>query len=136
MCIQRNFIDKFESICKFSLVLFILKERIWDKMLNVKRIPVSVTLTRMYIYWFIENNVELDTKIKFKFMKTLWRHENAGLIRLDVRYVINCKQYQNEISSFCLHTRYHVTCICTHPISKNIDQLRSIELYRETYLLM
>jgi len=27
------------------------------------------------------------------------------------------------IKDFPLHTRYHVTCIFTHPISKNIDQL-------------
>jgi len=67
-------------------------------MLNVKRIPV--TLTRMYIYWFIENNVELDAKLKFKFLKILWRHQNMGIIRFYVRYVIDCKQYQNESSSF------------------------------------
>jgi len=35
-----------------------------------------------------------------------------------------------------LHTRYHVTCIYTHPISKNIDQLRSIEFYSETYVII
>jgi len=50
-------------------------------------------------------------------------------------YEFWCGVILHESSSFCLHTRYHVTCILTHPISKNIDQLRSIELYRETYLL-
>jgi len=35
---------------------------------------------------------------------------------------------KTKVVHFCLHTRYHVS------ESKNIDQLRSIELYRETYL--
>jgi len=43
---------------------------------------------------------------------------------------------KTKVVKFCLHTRYHVTCFFTHPISKNIDQLRSIELYRKTYLRM
>jgi len=42
MCIQRNFIDKFESTCKFSFVLFILKEKFWDKMLNVKEFQLHL----------------------------------------------------------------------------------------------
>jgi len=62
--------------------------------------------------------------------------ENAGIIRFYVRYVMVVNNNKTKVVHFCLHTRYHVTCIFTHPISKNIDQLRSIELYRETYLRM
>ena len=64
-------------------------------------------------------------------MKTLWRHENAGIIGFKVRKVIIVINNKTKVVLFCLHTRYHFTWIFTHPISKNIDQLRSIELFRK-----
>jgi len=36
---------------------------------------------------------------------------------------------KSKVVQFCLHTRYHFIRIFTHPMSKNIDQLKSIEFY-------
>jgi len=69
-------------------------------------------------------------------MKILWRYENAEIIRFYVRYVMIVNTHTTEVVHLCLHTRYHVTWIFTHPILTNIDQLRSIELYKVAYLRM
>jgi len=42
--------------------------------------------------------------------------ENAGIIRFYVRYVMIVNNNRTKVVHFCLHTRYHVTCIFTHPI--------------------
>jgi len=85
---------EFHSLIWEHLQIFIciiyIKREVLRKNAQRKRIPV--TFTRMYIDWLCKNNVELDAKFKFKLMKTLWRHENAGIIRFYVRYVIDCKQ--------------------------------------------
>jgi len=55
--------------------------------------PITFLLhTHHYINRFCKNNIELEAKLKLKFMKTLWRHDNAGINRFYMRYVIDCKQ--------------------------------------------
>jgi len=77
-------------------------------MLNVKN---SSNIYENVYDWFCKNNVELDAKLKDKFMKTLRRHEHAGIIRFYVRYVNKTKLvhfvYTPDIMSCAfLHTRY------------------------------
>ena len=59
----------------------------------------------------------------------------GNIIRLYERYVMIVNNNKTKEVHFCSHTLYQVTYIFTHPISKNIDQLRSIELYREIKLM-
>ena len=40
-------------------------------------------------------------------MKTLWRHENAGIIGFVVRNVIIVNNSKTKVVPFCLHTQYH-----------------------------
>jgi len=69
----------------------------------------------VYLDWVCKNNVKLDAKLKSKFM---WRHENAEIIRFNVRYVMIVNNNKTKVVYLCLHTRYHVTCIFTHPMLK------------------
>jgi len=64
----------------------------------------------------VKNNVKLDAKLKLKFMNTLWRHENAGIIGFLVRNVIIVNNNKTKVVLFVytpditsresLHTRY------------------------------
>jgi len=67
-------------------------------------------------------------------MKTLRRHENAGIIGFLVRNVIIVNNNKPKVVLFFF--THPISLHVTHPISKNIDQLKSIEFYRETYLRM
>jgi len=75
---SKEFIHKLESTCKFSLVLLLFKQKLLGKCATQ---TISSKISGMCVSWSRKNNVELDSKLKFKWIKLLTRHENAGIIR-------------------------------------------------------
>jgi len=122
------------KVCFVAIFLSVL--RIFRKEKQIRKVE-SILFLNMSISLKSKDGPKTAQTVPCpKFMKTLWRHENAGIIGFWVRNVIIVNNNKTKVVLFCLHTRYHFTWIFTHPISKNIDQFSSIELHRETYLRM
>jgi len=56
--------------------------------------------------------------------------------RVILRDVKIVKSNKTKVAQLCLHIRYRFIGNVTHPISNNVYQLRSIELYIETNVRM